>query len=90
MTCALPVKVSHLLYIREIHALHTVSYFFPPFAMLLKIENSATCEVQSVIQFLNAKNVCLAKIHRQNVEVHGEGSINKGNVRKAGCQRRQN
>jgi len=42
-----------------------------------------------VIKFLNAKNVRLAKIHRQNVEVHGKGAINKGNVRKVGCQRRQ-
>lgn len=56
---------------------------------MLKIKNSAICKVQLVIQFLNAKNVCLAKIHRQNVEVHGKDAINKWNVRKVGYQGRQ-
>ena len=39
-----------------------------------KIENLATCEVQSVIRILHAKNVRPAEIHRQIVEVHGEGA----------------
>jgi hypothetical protein len=46
------------------------------------IENPAICEVRSVTRFLNAKNVCPAEIHRQIVEVHGEGVMNEGNVRK--------
>jgi hypothetical protein len=43
------------------------------------------CEVQSVIRFLNAKNVFLLEIHRQIVEVHGEGELNEGNLGKC-CQ----
>jgi hypothetical protein len=35
----------------------------------MKIENPATYEVQMVIQFLKRKNVCLALIHMQIVEV---------------------
>jgi hypothetical protein len=35
-----------------------------------KIENSATCEMQPVIRFLNAKNLHPAEIHRQVVEVY--------------------
>jgi hypothetical protein len=27
------------------------------------------------------KNICLAEIHRQIVEMYGEGAMNKGNVR---------
>ena len=34
------------------------------------------------MQFLNAKNVFLLEIHRQIVEVHGEGALNEGNLRK--------
>ena len=53
---------------------------FLPFLYTLeinkKIENPATCEVQSVIRFLNAKNVRPAEIHRQIVEVQGEGATN--------------
>jgi biotin carboxyl carrier protein len=43
-----------------------------------KIENPATCEVQSVIEFLKAKNVLPAEIQGQIVEVCGEGSMTKG------------
>jgi hypothetical protein len=47
--------------------------FFLPFLYSLKInkktKNPATREVQSVIRFLNAKNVRPAEIHRQTVEV---------------------
>lgn len=38
--------------------------------------------MQLAIQFLNAKNVHLAEIHRQIVHVYGEGAVNEGNVRK--------
>ena len=56
--------------------------FFLPFLYSVKInkkiENPATCEVQSVIiRFLNAKNVRPAEIHRQIVEVQGEGGTNE-------------
>jgi hypothetical protein len=50
--------------------------------MNMKIENSATHEVRSVIRFVNAKNVRLTEIHRQMLEVHGEGAMNEWNVRK--------
>jgi hypothetical protein len=46
------------------------------------IENHNTCEVWSVIRFLNAKNFRPVEIHRQIVEVCGEGAMNEGNVRK--------
>jgi hypothetical protein len=48
----------------------------------MSITNSADCEMRLVIQFLNAKNICPAKIHRQLVEVCGDGVMNEGNVRK--------
>jgi hypothetical protein len=50
--------------------------------MNANIENPATCEVRLVIRFLNAKNVCLTEIHRQIVEVYGEGTMNEGSMRK--------
>jgi hypothetical protein len=37
-----------------------------------------------MIQFLDAKNVCPAEIHRQVVEVCGEGAGNEENIRKWG------
>jgi hypothetical protein len=43
------------------------------------------CEVHSVIGFFNMKNMCLAKIYHQFVEVYGEGVMNEGNVRKWCC-----
>jgi hypothetical protein len=42
--------------------------------------NPADREVRSVIPFLNAKNIRLAEIHRQLVEVYGEVVMNEGNV----------
>jgi hypothetical protein len=50
--------------------------------MNMKIENPATCDVRMVIQFLKAKIVRPAKIHRKIVEVYGEGAINERSVRK--------
>jgi hypothetical protein len=35
-----------------------------------------------MMQFLDAKNVCPAEVHRQVVEVYDEGARNEGNVRK--------
>ena len=37
--------------------------------------------MQSVARFLNTKNVRPAVIHRQIVEVYGEGTMNEGIVR---------
>jgi hypothetical protein len=50
--------------------------------MNTNIENPATCEVLSMIRFLNARNIRPAEIHRQIVEVYGKGVMNEGNVRK--------
>ena len=50
----------------------------------MKTENLATCDVRSVIGFLNAECFRLAEIHRLIVEVCGEGAMKEGNV-----QRRQ-
>lgn len=48
----------------------------------MSVINPADCEVRAVIRFLNAKRVRPAEIHRQLVEVYGEGVMNDGNVRK--------
>ena len=40
--------------------------------------NPPTCGVQSVIQFLNTKNVHSAEIHRHTVEEYGEVHCMKG------------
>jgi hypothetical protein len=42
----------------------------------MSITNPADCEVCSVIQFLNAKNIRPAEIHRELVKVYGEGVMN--------------
>jgi hypothetical protein len=47
-----------------------------------KIDNSADCEVRSVIRFLNAQNVRAIDIHRQLTAVYGEGVMNESSVRK--------
>jgi hypothetical protein len=36
----------------------------------MKTENPASCEIRSVIKFLNAKSVCPAEIYRQVCEVY--------------------
>jgi hypothetical protein len=48
----------------------------------MKIENHATCEIQSVIKFLNAKNVRLAEIYWQVCEVYGENAMSDGMMRR--------
>lgn len=57
---ALPVKVSH-----PSHVTGNTN-----------IENPAIYEVQSVLRFLNAKNVRPTEIYRQIVKVCGEGAVN--------------
>ncbi|GBO21072.1 hypothetical protein AVEN_256360-1 [Araneus ventricosus] len=43
--------------------------------MFNTIADPADCEVCSVMQFLNAKNVKPAEIHSQHVEVYGENGL---------------
>lgn len=55
--------------------------FSTPFAVVVNDESEnreppATCEVHSMIQFLDAKNVCPVEVHRQVVEVYDEGAGN--------------
>ncbi|GBN66135.1 hypothetical protein AVEN_168208-1 [Araneus ventricosus] len=50
--------------------------------MFKTIADPADCEVLSVIQFLNAKNVKPTEIHRQLVEIYGENVMTDGMVRK--------
>jgi hypothetical protein len=47
----------------------------------MKIEIPASCEIRSVIKFLNAKNVRPAEIYRQVCEVYGENAKSDGMVR---------
>jgi hypothetical protein len=54
--------------------------------MSMKIENHASCEIRSVIKFLNAKNVRQAEIYRQVCEVYGQNAMSDGMVRSGvGC-----
>jgi hypothetical protein len=48
----------------------------------MKIENTACCEIRSVIKFLNAKNVCPAEIYRQVCKVYAENAMSDGMVRR--------
>ncbi|XP_025410521.1 protein GVQW3-like [Sipha flava] len=46
------------------------------------IENAATCELRSVIRFLNAENIKPVDIHRQICEVYGENAMSDSMVRR--------
>jgi hypothetical protein len=48
----------------------------------MKIENPASCEIRSVIKFLNAENVLRAEIYRKVCEVYGENAMSDGMVRR--------
>jgi hypothetical protein len=48
----------------------------------MKIENPASCEIRSVLKFLNAKNVHPAEIYPQVCEDYGENAMNDGMVRR--------
>ena len=50
------------------------------FIMFKEIENSAACEMQSVIHFLNAKNMKPAEILRQLCDVYGEHAMSSSMV----------
>jgi hypothetical protein len=43
--------------------------------MSIQIENPASCEIQSVIKFLNAKDFRPAEIYRQICEIYGENAM---------------
>jgi hypothetical protein len=47
----------------------------------MKIKKPASCEIQSVIKFLNAKNVRPAEIYRQFCEVYGQNAMSDGMVK---------
>jgi hypothetical protein len=48
----------------------------------MKIRNPASCEIRSVIKFLNAKNIRPAEIYRQVCEVCGENAMSDIMVRR--------
>jgi len=50
--------------------------------MFKKTENPDTCETQSVIHFLNAKNMTLAEIHHQLCDVYGEHVMSSSMVQR--------
>jgi len=50
--------------------------------MFKKTEDTAACEMRSVIRFLNAKNMKSAEIHRQRCDVYGEHAMSSSMVRR--------
>jgi hypothetical protein len=50
--------------------------------MFKKIKKLATCEMWSVIHFLNAGNMKLAEIYRQLCEVYGEHAMSDSVVQR--------
>ena len=50
--------------------------------MFKKIDRPASCEIRTVIRFLNARNLRPYEMHRQTCEVYGQNAINEGMVRK--------
>jgi hypothetical protein len=50
--------------------------------MGMKIKNPASCEIRSVIVFLNDKNVRPDEIYRKVCEVYGENAMRDGIVRR--------
>jgi len=45
-----------------------------------QIENSATCELRSLIHFLNVRNTILADMHRQGSEDYGKNATSDSMV----------
>jgi hypothetical protein len=64
---------------RKAYGVYVLSCVLKMFKM---IEHSASCEIHSVIRFLNARNVKLADILHQICEVYGENARSDGMVKK--------
>jgi len=45
-------------------------------------EGASNCEIQSVIRFLNARNVLPSEIHHQFCQVYGDNAMSDGMFRK--------
>jgi len=43
---------------------------------------TASCEIQSVIRFLKARNVLPSEIHHQICQVYGDNAMSDGMIRK--------
>jgi hypothetical protein len=50
--------------------------------MFEKIEKPAACKIQSIICFLNARNMKPADIHHQLCEVYGEHAMSDSTLRR--------
>ena len=50
--------------------------------MFKTTEGAADCEIQSVIRFLNTRNVLPSAIHHQICQVYGDNAMSDGMVRK--------
>jgi len=50
--------------------------------MFKTVEGAADCEIQSVIGFLNSRNVLPSEIHHQICQVYGDNVLSDGMVRK--------
>jgi len=50
--------------------------------MFKTTEEAANCEIQSVIHFLNARNVLPSEVHHQICQVYGDNAMSDGMVRK--------
>jgi len=50
--------------------------------MFKTIEGAADCEIQSVIRFLNARNLLPSEFHHQICQVYGNNAMSDGMVRK--------
>ena len=50
--------------------------------MFKTIEGASNCEIQSVIRFLNARNVLPSEIHHHICQMYGDNAMSDGMVRK--------
>ena len=50
--------------------------------MFKTIKVATVCEIQSVIRFLNVRNVLPSEIHHEICQVYGENVMSDGMVRK--------
>jgi len=50
--------------------------------MFKTIEGAADCEIQSVLRFLNARNMLPSEIHHQICQLYGDNAMSDGMARK--------